>query len=309
MKRSLQELTIKDAFMFAAVMSDPKPCKTFLSMVLDMEILEVTVIAEKTLAYRPEYHGVRLDVLAEEKGTKRRFNVEMQVKREKDLPRRSRYYHAQIDMDALLAGEEYEDLPDTYVIFICDYDPWGKNLYCHTLRTFCEETGEAVPDGSITYWLSTKGTNDSEVSEALRSFLKYVEDPGQEIKKESSAFVLEVDKQIASIKRSREWEAKFMLLKEILSDERKQGYEDGYSTGKEDGYNIGKEDGYNSGKEAGFILSDQQKLLKVLQKKGEISEELQSAVLKQNDAEILERWFNDALDVKSIEEFISKFKE
>ena len=63
MKRSLQELTIKDAFMFAAVMSDPKPCKIFLSMVLDMEILEVTVIAEKTLAYRPEYHGVRLEVL------------------------------------------------------------------------------------------------------------------------------------------------------------------------------------------------------------------------------------------------------
>ena len=115
-----------------------------------------------------------------------------------------------------------------------------------------------------------------------------------------------------------------MLLKEILSDERKQGYEDGYSTGKEDGYNIGKEEGYNSGKEAGYnsgkeegynagkkerILSDQRNLLKVLQKKGEISEELQSAVLKQKDAEILERWFNDALDVKSIEEFVLRLKE
>ena len=32
--------------------------------------------------YHPEYHGVRLDVMAEEEGTRRRFNVEMQVKTE-----------------------------------------------------------------------------------------------------------------------------------------------------------------------------------------------------------------------------------
>ncbi len=44
---------------------------------LEMPILEVDVITEKSISYHPEYHGVRLDVLAEEAGTKRRFNVEM----------------------------------------------------------------------------------------------------------------------------------------------------------------------------------------------------------------------------------------
>lgn len=29
-------------------------------------------------------------------------------------------YHAQMDMDALLIGESYDRLPDTYAIFICD---------------------------------------------------------------------------------------------------------------------------------------------------------------------------------------------
>ena len=52
---------------------------------LEMPILEVDVITEKSISYHPEYHGVRLDVLAEEAGTKRRFNVEMQVKTEHDL--------------------------------------------------------------------------------------------------------------------------------------------------------------------------------------------------------------------------------
>lgn len=101
MKRTLQDLTIKDPFMFAAVMSDENQCKSLLSLVLEMEILHVTVVTEKTLAYHPEYHGVRLDVFAVEDGTRRRFNVELQVKDNKNLPRRSRYYHAQLDMDAL----------------------------------------------------------------------------------------------------------------------------------------------------------------------------------------------------------------
>ena len=105
MRKKLQDLTIKDAFMFAAVMSDAEQCRHLLELVLEMKILEVHVVAEKTISYHPEYHGVRLDVMAEEAGTKRRFNVEMQVKTESALAKRSRYYHAQMDMDALLTGD------------------------------------------------------------------------------------------------------------------------------------------------------------------------------------------------------------
>ena len=106
MRKKLQDLTIKDAFMFAAVMSDAEQCRHLLELVLEMKILEVNVVAEKTISYHPEYHGVRLDVMAEEAGTKRRFNVEMQVKTETALAKRSRYYHAQMDMDALLDGRD-----------------------------------------------------------------------------------------------------------------------------------------------------------------------------------------------------------
>ena len=123
MKKRLQDLTIKDAFMFAAVMSDEEQCRHLLELVLNTKILTIHVVTEKSITYHPEYHGVRLDVMAEEEGTRRRFNVEMQVKTEIALAKRSRYYHAQMDMDALLTGETYDQLPDTYVIFICDFAP------------------------------------------------------------------------------------------------------------------------------------------------------------------------------------------
>ena len=137
--RKFKDLTIRDAFMFAAVMSDPDICRRVLELALGIPISEVHIQTEKTMAYHSEYHGVRLDVYAAD-ANRTRFNVEMQVTLQKFLPKRSRYYHDQIDMDALLTGDSYENLPDTYVIFICDFDPFGDGLYRYSTGTYCRES-------------------------------------------------------------------------------------------------------------------------------------------------------------------------
>ena len=54
---------------------------------------------------------------------------ERQVKKKSALGKRSRYYQSQMDMEMLLSGSEYEELPNTYVIFICDFDPFGEEKY------------------------------------------------------------------------------------------------------------------------------------------------------------------------------------
>ena len=46
-----------------------------------------------------------------------------------DLGKRTRYYHSQMDMELLLKGHGYEELPDNFVIFICDFDPFGGKKY------------------------------------------------------------------------------------------------------------------------------------------------------------------------------------
>lgn len=232
MSKSFQELTIKDPFMFAAAMSNKEQCKTFLSIVLEMDILDVEVVTEKTLSYHPEYHGVRLDVLAVENGTNRRFNVEMQVRNHKNLPKRCRYYHAQIDMDALLTGINYNELPDTYVIFICDYDPLNKGLYRYTIKNYCKEIGSNISDGNHTIWLSSKGTNASDEPKELVDFLKYVDNPKDNVTTEDDNFLNSLKEQIATIKRNRDWETRYMLFKEMMEDERAAGREEGLEEGR-----------------------------------------------------------------------------
>ena len=101
----LEELTIKNDFMFGAVMINPENCKEFLERALEIEIDRVDVSLEKSIVYHQEYKGVRLDVYAkDEKNT--RYNVEMQVLRRAALGKRSRYYQSQMDMEILLVGSE-----------------------------------------------------------------------------------------------------------------------------------------------------------------------------------------------------------
>ena len=69
-QKTLQDLTIKDNFMFAAVMMDPENCRRVLERILEIAIDHVDVSYEKSIVYHPEYKGVRLDVYArDEKNT------------------------------------------------------------------------------------------------------------------------------------------------------------------------------------------------------------------------------------------------
>lgn len=137
MGKKLKELTIKDNFMFGAVMSDPENCRELLEMVLGISISRIEVSKEKSIAYHPEYKGVRLDVYAKD-NENTCYNVEMQASRKPVLGKRSRYYQSQMDMELLQNGKGYEELPSNYVLFICDFDPFGKNLYRYTFDMNCK---------------------------------------------------------------------------------------------------------------------------------------------------------------------------
>ena len=97
-RKTLQELTISNNFLFGAVMLDENNCQRFLELALDIPIGHVEVSREKSLVYHPEYKGVRLDVFAKDEN-QTCFNVEMQVVQRSSLGKRSRYYHSHMDME------------------------------------------------------------------------------------------------------------------------------------------------------------------------------------------------------------------
>lgn len=280
-RRKLQELTIKDNFMFGAVMVDEELCREFLELTLGFQIEKVTVSKEKSMVYHPEYKGVRLDVVAADK-MRTHYNVEMQVLRKKNLGKRSRYYHSQIDMELLLAGMEYSSLPDSYVIFVCDFDPFYMKRYKYTFDTVCKEDKTiSLEDGSHTLFLSTCGENEKEVPEGLVKFLKYVKASlGESTGDFQDEFVQRLQDAVRNVKASREMEERYMLLEEMLKEERESGRTEGKA-------------------EAIFVI---------LSRLGKVSEELHEKILNEKRPDVLDSYIEKAVSANTIEEF-QKFVE
>ena len=222
-RKTLQELTFKDNFMFAAVMLDEENAKGVVERALGIQIDHVEISYEKSIVYNPEYKGIRLDVyLKDDKN--RHFNVEMQVANT-EIFKRSRYYHSQIDMELLSTGIDYEQLPESYVIFICDFDPIGLGKYKYTRRQVIEEDlTYNYDDGSYTVFLSTVGTNEGEVSQDLVKFLKYVGAELEESNEDySDEFVKRLQKSVEKIKFDKEIGRRYMLFEELMKEEYNAG--------------------------------------------------------------------------------------
>ena len=77
-------------------------------------------------------------------------------------------------------GEDFGKLKRVYVIFICNYDPFGYDRVKYTIRNMCVEEPEMpYDDGAQTTVLYTKGTKGDGISEELRQFLNYMENTTQ----------------------------------------------------------------------------------------------------------------------------------
>ena len=226
--KSIQELTIMDNFMFGAVMIIPENCKGALERSLDIEIARVEVSKERSIVYNPEYKGVRLDIYAKDEHNTH-YNVEMQVLPKPAVEKRARYYHDQIDMELLLSGLPYKDLPDAYVVFICDFDPFGAAKYRYTVEKNCKEVpGLSMEDGSHTVFLSTKGTNKEEVSPELVRFLEFVAAPLSESEEDfEDEYIRKLQASIEEVKASREMGARYMTFEEYIKEEREEAREEG----------------------------------------------------------------------------------
>ncbi len=164
-----QDLNLCNAFLFAATAQDPEACRTILQIVLEKDIPQVHVHTEHTVLFSSDYRMVRFDVYGEDE-LDVQYNIEMQNKNEGNLPHRSRYHHAEMDVSTLKPGMDFRQLKPSYVIFICTFDPFGKGLYRYTFTQRCEEVDIPLGDETRTIFLVQKGRIRRVFQTNLRSF-------------------------------------------------------------------------------------------------------------------------------------------
>ena len=62
------------------------------------------------------------------------------------LAKRARYYQGLMDVDSIQFGREYSALKDSYVIFLCLGDAFGRRLPVYTFRYRAEEDKNILMD-------------------------------------------------------------------------------------------------------------------------------------------------------------------
>lgn len=81
------------------------------------------------------------------------YDIEAQVSREPRIGRRMRYYQSAMDVSELGRGDGVADLPESYIVFFCQRDPFGLALPSYTVERVCAEA-PALDVGSGSHWLA-----------------------------------------------------------------------------------------------------------------------------------------------------------
>ena len=185
--KPVDELTFTDDGMFQSVLHEPDICAELVERLLHVEVehIEYPEIEKQIEPYYTT-KGIRLDVYL--KDHNKIIDIEMQTYPQESIGKRTRYYQSMIDIDALIKGEPYSKLKDSYILFICksdpfrdlDYIPYG--LPCYTFRNICVENNAVDLDDNSVKVIYNSSAYEHEKDERIKMFLKYVytNEPGED---------------------------------------------------------------------------------------------------------------------------------
>ncbi len=232
-KKSLQDLTLLDRFLFAEVMEDTKTFENVLSIILGQDIsIAGRPQTEHESRTSPLKRQVRLDVWAEDESDAV-YNVEAQKENTKNLPHRSRFYQALIDSKLLLPGEvDFSNMKDCYSIIIAPFDLFGKGLYQYTFQMTCNETGQTLDDDAVRIFFNTHGKNPEAISPELRELLYYMEHTTENISC-STPRLQEIQSHVNIVKSSEEIGVKYMQEWEEKILEKRKARAEGLAEGED----------------------------------------------------------------------------
>ncbi|MBQ9010498.1 MAG: Rpn family recombination-promoting nuclease/putative transposase, partial [Clostridia bacterium] len=135
MANPIEKLTIMNNFLFGVVMRQEQFCKSLLEYILEVKIRKIVYVNEQESfeAGIPNAKSVRLGVYVEDDADTV-YDLEVQTTNKRNLGKRTRFYQSMIDIRVLEKGQNYRKLKKSFIIFICNYDPYGKSRYIYTFR-------------------------------------------------------------------------------------------------------------------------------------------------------------------------------
>ena len=91
------------------------------------------------------------------------------------LGHRIRYYQALIDSAILKRGDNYKDLKNLYIIFICPFALFNGERQVYFFKNYCRDDKDVQLEDRVTKILiSTKGKEEENLDKDLKAFMYYI---------------------------------------------------------------------------------------------------------------------------------------
>ena len=146
------------------------PCTEFvLRILMNKPDLKVETTRSQVLIRHLEGRSVYLDVYATDSQGKK-YDIEVQRSDSGADPHRARYHSSIIDVDNLHAGEDFDKLPDSYVIFITENDIWEQGAPIYQIERMNLTTGKTFGDGSHILYVNGMYRDDSDMGKLMHDF-------------------------------------------------------------------------------------------------------------------------------------------
>ena len=113
--------------------------------------------------------SVRLDILAVDTNN-RTYNIEIQRSDRGAGAKRARYNSSLIDANITEAGDKYDALTETYVIFITENDVLKAGLPIYHVDRIIQETGEPFGDEAHIIYVNSQIKNETELGKLMHDF-------------------------------------------------------------------------------------------------------------------------------------------
>ena len=160
---------LDDDFLTKCFEGDTECIQLVLRIVLEMPDLIVVDVRTQVFVENLLNRSVRLDVLATD-STGRRFNIEIQRADRGAGRKRARYNSSMMDANLLQKGEDFEQLPETYVVFITEHDVMAKGLPLYQVERCILATGEKFEDGAHIIYVNGAYRDETPIGKLMHDF-------------------------------------------------------------------------------------------------------------------------------------------
>ena len=167
--RLLQGFRLLDDDFMSKVFEDKECAQLLLHIILERSDLVVQEVHGQYSIKNLQGRSVRLDILAVDQEGKH-YNIEIQRQDEGADARRARYNSSLLDANLTHPGDRYEELRETYVIFITERDVLKAGLSIYHIDRMIQETGKPFGDGSHIIYVNAQCKNDTPLGKLMHDF-------------------------------------------------------------------------------------------------------------------------------------------